>query len=278
MHTTTLTKSDMRDMLGCDVYGPDGDKIGSLDNVYVDRATDEVEWAAVNTGLFGMRSSFVPLAGATRDGDDLRVEYTKDTVKDAPSVDADGGLSEEEEARLYAHYGRDYTPYDGEGVDHAAATTASPAATTTHDTDARADLDREAAVDTDAARTGGDELTLSEEQVEVRTTERQAGRLRLRKYVVTDEEQVTVPVRKEVARVERETITDGEAATHDVDLGEGETEVVLTEEEVEVTKRAVPKERIRVDKDVVTEERTVSETVAREEVEVEGDAEVLDRR
>ncbi len=118
-------------------------------------------------------------------------------------------------------------------------------------------------------------MTRSEEELSVGTREREAGRARLRKYVVTEQVEQTVPVRREEIRLDREPITDAnaDAAMEGADLSEEEHEVVLHEEEVVAEKRVVPKERVRLDKDVQTEERTVSEDVSREEVEVEGDSE-----
>src|ERR671916_292319 len=87
----------------------DGDKIGSIGDVYLDDRTGRPEWLTVKTGLFGMRESFVPTAEARADGDVVRVPYEKSQVKDSPNVDADGALSQEEEARLYRHYGLNYT-------------------------------------------------------------------------------------------------------------------------------------------------------------------------
>ena len=84
----------------------------------------------------------------------------------------------------------------------------------------------------------------------------------------------TVPVKREELRVEREPITDANvgSATSGTELSEEEHEVVLHEEEAVVEKRVVPKERVRLDKDVEVEDEAVSESVAREEIEIEGDA------
>ena len=126
-------------------------------------------------------------------------------------------------------------------------------------------------------------MTRSEEELRVGTTEREAGRVRLRKHVVTDEVTQTVPVRREEVRIEREPITDANApaAGDGPTISEEEHEVVLHEEEVVVDKRAVPKERIRLDKDTEVDERTVSEEVRKEEIEVDdsvGTVDPADRR
>ena len=89
--------------------GRSGDKIGKIEALYVDAETDKPEWALVNTGLFGTKSSFVPLAGASPSGDDVVAQVDAAQVKEAPKVEADGELSEQEEAELFRHYGVEYT-------------------------------------------------------------------------------------------------------------------------------------------------------------------------
>ena len=86
----------------------DGGRIGTIDAIYLDDQTGQPEWALVTTGLFGAKSSFVPLAQATQTGEEVRVPYDKQLVKDAPRVDVDQHLSEAEERQLWRHYGLDY--------------------------------------------------------------------------------------------------------------------------------------------------------------------------
>jgi hypothetical protein len=94
----------------------DGDKIGTIEDIFLDRQTGEPEWASVKTGLFGLKSSFVPISGAELIGENqVRVPFQKEQVKDAPKVDADGELSPEEERKLYEYYGRaDYDEWQGD--------------------------------------------------------------------------------------------------------------------------------------------------------------------
>ncbi|NEB79491.1 PRC-barrel domain containing protein, partial [Streptomyces sp. SID14478] len=92
-------------LVGLTAYDRTGEKIGSVERVYIDDATGRADWVTVKTGLFGMKESFVPLAGAGREDDTLKVNYTKEAVKDAPRVDADQHLEESEKQELYAHYG-----------------------------------------------------------------------------------------------------------------------------------------------------------------------------
>ena len=62
---------------GSDVVDRDGDKIGTLEEIYLEHGSDEPEWALVKTGLFGGRGSFVPLAGAEPEGDTMRVRTAR---------------------------------------------------------------------------------------------------------------------------------------------------------------------------------------------------------
>jgi PRC-barrel domain len=86
----------------------EGGRIGTIDAIYLDGRTGQPEWGLVNTGLFGTKSSFVPLAQAFQSDLDVVVPYDKRLVTDAPRVDPDQQLSEAEERQLWQHYGLDY--------------------------------------------------------------------------------------------------------------------------------------------------------------------------
>lgn len=86
----------------------DGDKIGKLEDVYVDTDTDEQLFGTVKEGMVGKHLTFVPLQGVTASPDHLQVTVSKKEVKDAPNMDTDGELSQAEEAELFSHYGIDY--------------------------------------------------------------------------------------------------------------------------------------------------------------------------
>src|SRR3954465_6444593 len=104
------TSSDVLSWRGEDALDADGQKIGSIEEIYLDAETNAPEWALVNTGLFGTKRSFVPLGNASAsEGDGIRVAFDKATVKDAPKIDPDGRLSQQEEAELYRHYGLEYS-------------------------------------------------------------------------------------------------------------------------------------------------------------------------
>jgi uncharacterized protein (TIGR02271 family) len=267
---------------GSNVLDSAGNKIGSIGQLYLDDRTEDPSWATVKTGLFGTSESFVPLAEATVDGDDIRVPYTKDQVKDAPRLDPDGHLSETEEDRLFEHYGlgangayTGTTGTAGVGTDSYTGTTGTDRGTAglgTEDYDDAADSRGAVGHDTSGPTTD-DAMTRSEEQLHVGTESRETGRARLRKYIVTENVTQTVPVSREEVRVEREPITDANAgdALSGPDLSEEEHEVVLREERPVVEKETVPVERVRLDKEIVTDQETVSEEVRKEHIETDAD-------
>jgi uncharacterized protein (TIGR02271 family) len=242
---------------GATMVDRDGDRVGAIESIYVDDQTGQPEWALVNTGLFGTRSTFVPLAQANPSGDQVQVPYQKQLIKDAPRVDPDGHLSEAEEQELWRHYGLDYQ------AGYAAGTAGYAEAD--RDTSDRDTVGRDV-----SGPTTDDAMTRSEEELQVGTTQRERGRARLRKYVVTEQEQLTVPIQREEVRVEREPITDAnlDAATSGPGISEAEHEVVLREEEPVVEKRVVPRERVRLDTETVTDERQVTEELRKERIDV----------
>jgi uncharacterized protein (TIGR02271 family) len=270
-----LAVDQIEALSGGAVTDSDGDKVGKVGQVYLDDRTGEPDWVTVHTGLFGRSESFVPLRGASVADDALRVAYTKAQIKDAPRVDTDGHLSEDEERRLFVHYGLadDDTDTDtdatsgrtGVGTGRRADADAGDAGDAGDAADDRAD----AAARDDA---GDDAMTLSEERLRVGTERHEAGRARLRKYVVTEQQTVSVPVTREEVRLEREPVTDvnRDDALSGPELTESEHEVVLTEERPVVQKETVPVERVRLSTDTVEDEARVSEEVRHEEVEAEG--------
>jgi uncharacterized protein (TIGR02271 family) len=240
---------------GRTVLDQDGDKIGTIKDVYTDYETGKPEWATVSSGLFGMKSHFVPLASATPSAEDVRVSVSKDQVQSAPAVDPDGELSENEEQRLFEHYN---VPYTSQG------STTAQETTRTSQSDGH---------DTSGPTTDG-AMTRSEEELRVGTARQERGRARLRKYVVTEHVQQTVPVSHEEVRIEREPITDAniDDALTGPEISEEEHEVVLSEEVPVVEKRAVPKERVRLGKETVTDETAVSEEVRKERIEPDAES------
>jgi uncharacterized protein (TIGR02271 family) len=234
-----------QELIDSAVVDPEGNKLGKVGNVYLADATHEPEWITVKTGLFGTKESFVPLSGAHTDRDGVHVQVDKESVSDAPRIDADGHLSPEESEQLYHHYGLPVPRTSPDGrMDRG-----KPAASGREKRDDRA-------------------MTRSEERLNVGTEQVEAGRVRLRKYVVTEEQQVTVPVRHEEVRVEREPVTRGDGKA---EIGEAEQDVVLHAEKPVVRKETVPVERARLRTEMVEDEQTVSGKVRKEQFEVTDD-------
>lgn len=247
-----IQQDQLQMMIGRDTYGTDGEKIGRVGQVFLDDQTGEPEFATVNTGLFGMSESFVPLAEATMTDTGLSVPFTKDRVKHAPNVSPDDGhLSEEDEQALFEYYGL-----------------GSDASAGRH----RGDTGDEFVGRDTSGPTTDQAMTRSEERLDVGTQRQEAGRVRLRKYVETEHVQTTVPVQRERAVVEREPITDAniDAATSGPEISEEEHEVVLHEEKPVVGTHAEPVERVRLGKKKRTDKETVSGEVRKERIETEG--------
>ncbi|RFA16888.1 photosystem reaction center subunit H [Subtercola boreus] len=249
-----IDNSNLGALQGAKVLSTDGDKIGTVGQVYLDGTDNHPTWVTVSTGLFGTSESFIPIDRAEFDGENLTVPYEKSFVKDAPRVENDGTLGADDEEQLYRYYGTGGTGYvntrpDGNNDETSAG----------HDT---------SGPNTD------DAMTRSEEQLHVGTEKVEAGRARLRKYVTTEQQTVSVPVSHEEVRLEREPITDANAgdAFDGPAISEEEHEVILTEERPVVEKEAVPVERVRLDTETVTENQQVTEDVRKEQIELDGDA------
>ncbi len=234
------------------VEGADGQNIGRVGQVYLDNETGQPNWVTVKTGWFGTSESFVPLDAATVEGDTIRVPYDKDMIKGAPHNEAGVPLTESDEQELYRYYGA--------GGQAAYDTTTTSAA----EADGR---DTEFAAGTARAGEGGDYLTRSEEQLHVGTEKVETGRARLRKYVVTEDQTVTVPVSHEEVRLVREPVQPGEAT--DTTIEEAAADVTLTEERVVVSKETVPVEKVSLGTETVTEQKDVTEAVRKEQIEFE---------
>lgn len=277
---------DVNAILSSTAYDADGDKIGKVEQVFLDDNSGEPTFLTVNTGLFGSRESFVPAKDVRQDGDRVVLPYQKDVVKDAPKVDADQHLSPAEEEELYRYYEMNYD--DGHGTEHGRHDRTAgdyehfnpdleeqERAESHHHRDAGAghhhghdrdtvDQDRRDVTDREDAS-----VVRHEERLNVGTREREAGRARLRKYVVTEHETVDVPVEREEVSVER-TPLDG-TETDRGTIGEEEVDVTLHEEQPVVAKETVGVEKVGLNKQTVRETETVEADVRKEQVDVETD-------
>ena len=256
-------KNSVATLQGTAVLDTSGEKIGKVAQVYLDDTTGQPEWVTVRTGLFGTKESFVPLAAARLDNGGLVVDASKDKVSDAPRIDEDGHLSEAQEDELYSYYG---VATSGRTVSSGYAPTGADGRTE------RGPVGRDT-----SGPTTDEAMTRSEEQLRAGTERVEAGRVRLRKYVVTDTEQVEVPVSREQVRLEREPITEAnrDAAYSGPAISEEEHEVTLHEERPRVETEAVPVERVRLGTEQVSGTETVSAEVRKERVDVEDDSGTL---
>lgn len=251
-----IDSKNINSVFDAKVVDQDNAKIGTVKQVYVDDNDGRPLFVSVATGLFGMSESFVPLDDAALDGDELRVRFAKDKVKDAPRIDAGDELSDPQQDQIWDYYfgqtrhtaGREGQPGKGQaaGVDQG-----------TRQGDSHSD----------------EAMTRSEERLHVGKETVPTGRARLRKHVVTEQQNVTVPVQHEEVRVEREPITDAniDEAVSGQDLADDEHDVTLHEERVSVDKETVPVEQVRLDKERVTEQENVSEELAHEEIDLENE-------
>jgi uncharacterized protein (TIGR02271 family) len=263
------------------VLDQSGDKIGKVGQVYLDDDSGRPEWVTVATGWFGSSESFVPVAQADVQGNEVRVPFAKDKVKDAPRLEADEHISPEQEQELYRYYGlsygrseRDEGPADttpGSPVHGDVAQPYIGGTEDSRDTEGGRDTARGAVGDDTSGPETDDAMTRSEERLDVGTERVDTGRARLRKHVVTDHVTTTVPVEREEVHIEREPVTDAnrDQAMAGGDLTDEEHEVSLSEERVVVDKETVPVERVRLDKDRVTDQQEVSEDVRKEEIEAD---------
>ncbi|MDI6102705.1 PRC and DUF2382 domain-containing protein [Actinoplanes sp. NEAU-A12] len=258
-----ISVEQVHTLSGRDVYDSDGDKIGSVGQVWSD-GVGQPTWASVRTGLFGLNESLVPLETADLQGDRLVVPFDKSTVKGAPNVDADHDepLTQKDVERLYEYYGLSWQ-------DSYRAYQAGAAAGGAH---YRGDTDvRDTGYRGDRGDLGGDAMTRSEERLDAGTEREEVGRARLRKYVVTEQQQVTVPVEREQVRLEREPITEANRgpAYSGPDLTESEHEVTLHADRPVVGTETVPVERVRLGKESVRDEETVTGEVRKEQIEAD---------
>jgi stress response protein YsnF len=239
-----VSDQEMSAAIGGTAYGSDGGRLGTIEAFFVDDRTAAPTWVSISTGLFGTRHSVVPVADATFTDGVLRIPVTADAVKSAPPMAGDH-LDPGDEEALRRHYGLTGTQ----------AVVGSPPA--------------------DGA------MTRSEERLQVGTERVVTTRARLVKYVVTEDVQITVPIRREEIRVEQVPLdaVDDEPAESLVPAGAasgtaGGTaglpgEIVLHTERPVVTVEVVPVERVRLRVDVVEGQETVTGQVQREQIIVD---------
>ncbi len=235
------TAQELEQAIGKDLYDVEGNKVGTVANLYASDLSGMPEWVTVKTGLFGTKESFVPLTGAHAEADGLHVGARKDLIKDAPRIDDQGHLSQEEAAELYRHYNLQAATPDRSQM-----------------------AGRETAAGQNMA--GQESMVRSEERLRAGTETVESGRVQLHKHVVTEEQQITVPVSHEEVRVVREPIAEG---ARNGKIAEEDREVVLHEERPVIAKETVPVERVGLETETVHEEQHLTDTIRKEQIEVD---------
>ena len=263
---TTMFAPDQ--LIGHTAVDPNGKKLGKIGQIYLHDQTGQPAWVTVSTGMFGTRESFAPLYGASMAGDDLVLRVTKDQMKDAPNIDADAHIDEDEQQALWDYYAGLFTTEPAWSSWQAGQEGEPPATPNAGKSGRVGGPGRDVSgPNTDTA------MTRSEERLRVGKEQVQTGRARLRKYVVTENVSQVVPVSREEVRLEREPITEGnvDAATSGAEISEEEHEVTLHAERPVIGKETTPVERVRLDTETVTDQETVDETVRKEQIDLEGD-------
>jgi PRC-barrel domain len=151
---TLPTIEQARSWRGLTLVTIDDEPVGEIEAIYVDRSSRQPEWALIQTGLFGGARTFVPLADATQLGDTVQVPHETSVVREASRLEQDAELSEEDEARLYAHYGIPYTTQESPSR-LPTGETASNGAGTAAATDATTELPPSSRLEADAPDTAG---------------------------------------------------------------------------------------------------------------------------
>lgn len=294
-----LTEREVSASIGGTAYSSNGDKIGTVEHFFVDDRTGAPSWVAVATGMFGTRHSIVPATEATYADGSLHVPVSVDAVTSAPHLEGNH-LSPDEEGRLRQHYGLDtlaggaaWTPSDdglrppGAVDDDSAAGAPLPPPPPSYAAPVQQPPAHAAPVEAPPADGG---MVRSEEQLRIGTERVAATRVRLVKYVVTEEVQITVPIRREEIRVEEvpldavdqgvgESLVGSEDSYRapgapGADLGSGTVgglpdEIVLHTERPVVSVEVVPRERVRLRTELVQGQETVTEQLQREQIVVD---------
>ena len=269
---------------GYEVYDTNGEKIGKVDDLFVDE-NDSPEYIGVKMGFLGTRSTLIPMDLAHIDDASSRITVSSDkqTVKGGPTFDDDREITPEYEEQVRSHYGLgsvtgteergSYEAYEGPGNVGPGMLEGD---TETGEFRGHSEDDEGVAQSSGSDLEDEDELKVqrSEEELRAGTREREAGALNVRKRVVSERQQMEVPTRREEVTVDRVPV-EGEAT--EAQIGDDEVRVPVTEEEVVVEKRPVAKEEVRVRKDVVEDTEVVEEDVRKEEVDVDDQSGRLNR-
>lgn len=237
---TVTEVADTKSWIGRPVVDLDGKHLGALERVFASAGAATWLVVASETG----DPAYIPANMAQAHGGAVHVPYSAKVVDTAPATGFDQGA-------LARHYGLDIRPLPGPATGQ---TVTQPSGETV----------------------GTEEIVRWEEEVVLDVQRVQRGRVRVRKVIVTEDVHLTVPVRREVARIVFEPISSSD------DLGDGpgeavelDREIVLHEEVPVVTTKFVAKERLRITVESITSDAPVTARVRRERFEFESDDEAL---
>ena len=244
-----MTLDRLAGMRGAAVYSSDGERIGTVEELFMDAESRQPERNGIGTGFFGTKRVLVPVTGASTESDGITVPYSKQQVKGAPDIDGDE-IGQETEAELYSYYGLAYSEQRSDtGLPESAPSTMATGTET-------------------APPTGEAQIVRAEEELAVGKRQVEAGRVRLRKWVETEPVTMDVELQREVAQIERQPV---DQPISDAEIGEEVIEVPLHAEQPVVQKQTVAKERVSLDTDVEVETQTVTDELRKERVEVDGE-------
>lgn len=275
-------KRNIQDLLNATAFDAKGEKLGKINNLFVDDKTGQPTFIEVNHGLFGLGSSLVPLRGHHLESDELKLAFDKDLIKDAPEIDFENQLTAADQDRIYEHYRltdvqdvETYVTDQPSTQDHQAAgfagagAVAGAAGTADHARHEEHEVDH-AERDLHAPAAGAsNDIILEKERLNVGTERVATGEARLRKYQVEETETVEVPVTREEVRIERTPISPEEAKNY-VGSDTAEATVTLYEDKVNISKESIPVEKVSLGTEQIQETRTVSETVKHDELDTDG--------
>ncbi|HEX6702446.1 MAG TPA: YsnF/AvaK domain-containing protein [Gaiellaceae bacterium] len=214
------------------VRSVEGDELGHVDALYYDLERGAVAWIGIADETPTSARTLVPADGVSFGHDAVRIPYEREVVARAPQVDAEE-LDDPTEELLTAYFG-----IGERGNEH----------------------------ETAVLRPDDEPTAPTEETVVVGKQREEAGRVRMRKRVETEPVTVEIEIERETARVYREPL--GLPVARDIELGETEVEIPFFAERPVLGKHVVAAERIRVEKDVARDTRSVDD-----ELRVERDAE-----
>ncbi len=264
----TVNQASLLDLLDFNVVDQNKESVGTLHSMWNNQQTEELQFLGIQTGwLFGS-NHVVPAAGAQVDESTrtIQLPYLLAKIKDAPSMDADSEISNEQEEEIYRYYGADRASASTQTTTTATRTTGAAATDLAAGTSAGLVANKAKASN---VQTGDDrEITLHEEQVKVGKRTVEAGAVRLRKIVRTEIVNQPVEIRHEDVVIERVSADQVHAGAATSDFTEETIDVPLSREEVVVSKEAHVTGAVRVNKTSTAETQNVSETVRKEDVEV----------